>query len=236
MASRTASLATRLPRPILATALVLAIALGAYATTVPGNLGLGGGAPSGSPSADVGSLLGTELGYDPEPAYVLLLEGGEPVTSASSGVGIDTVSTQVRDLDGVGAVLEGTPSADGLAVTLAVHMETGADGATVAAVGERLRDSLDPGALTLTVAGSTAVAEAARGTVLDQAPALLLLVLPLLFVLLAAALGWRAALTALLGGVAAGATAVSLLGLIDAITPMAAIAVPAPKRSSTPST
>ncbi len=61
-------------------------------------------------------------------------------------------------------------------------------------------DSLDPGALTLTVAGSTAVAEGARDTVLDEAPALLLLVLPLLLLLLTGALGWRPALAAVLGG------------------------------------
>jgi putative drug exporter of the RND superfamily len=229
VASRIASLAARAPRAILLLSGVLALALGAYAIGTPDRLGLGGGAPAGSESEEASATLTSELGYEPIADYQVVLTGEDEITSPSSGVAIDTVTSQIMSIDGVEAVTEGAPSEDGLSTTLAVHMSPDAGSGEIADAGEALASSLDPGGLEVEVAGPAAVGDGARDTVLDAAPALVLLVLPLLLLLLGGSLGLRPALVALLGAVlavVAATTAVGLLGIpfdLDAISLAAAI-------------
>ncbi len=226
VASRIASLASRSPRAILTASTIAAVLLVLLAGKVPGMLELGGAPPSGSDSAQVDSALTSALGYEAEPAYKVLLEGNEPINSASSAVAIRTVRSEIQSIDGVGAVTESAPGPGAQATTLAVHLDTGLSESRVLDIGDELRGSLDPGTLRLQVAGGVAVAEGARSAALDQAPALLLIVVPLLLLILAGTLGPRAALTALLGAVLAAGAAICLLGLIDLFASLEAIAVP----------
>ncbi len=227
MASRIATLAARAPRAILAVSAVLAVAFGIYAAGTPDRLGLGGEAPSGSESEETSATLESELGYDPVAAYVVLLAGEDEITSPGSGVAIDTVTSQIMSIKGVAAVGEGAPSEDGSSTALSVHMDPDADASTIADAGERLDSSLDAGGLDVAIAGPAAVGAAARDTVLDAAPALLLLALPLLLLLLGGSLGLRPALVGLLGALLATVAATAALGLVGLAFDLDAISVAA---------
>jgi uncharacterized membrane protein YdfJ with MMPL/SSD domain len=222
-----ASVATRAPRAILVAIVVVTVALGVWASMVPERLGLGGEAPSGSQSAEVADDIAAELGYEASAAYVVLLSAEEPITSPASRVSIETVRSQIESIDGVGGLVEGAPSEDSSSTTLGVHMETGASSAEIADAGETIADDLDPGGLSVGVSGPAAVGEGARDTVLDEAPALVLLALPLLLLILAGALGVRAAFATLLAAVVAIVASVAIVGIVDLIVTVDAIALAA---------
>jgi uncharacterized membrane protein YdfJ with MMPL/SSD domain len=227
LASRIASLTTRAPRAILGAIAIVTVLVGVWATMVPERLGLGGEPPSGSESAAVADTVATELGYEASADYIVLLGAEQPITSPASRISIDTIRRQIERVEGVGGIVEGAPSENGTATTLAVHMEEDASTGEVGDAGETISDDLDPGGLSVSLAGPTAVGDGAREALLDEAPALLILILPLLLLLLSGALGFRAALATLLGALAAVVFAVAVVGLIDLVVTIDAIALAA---------
>lgn len=224
MTSRVATLAARSPRALLAACLIAGAALSAYAVGVPERLALGGGSLAGSESARAAEALAAGLGHEPEPAFVLVLSGAEPIDAATGAVAVEAVRGQAEAIAGVAAVRERGTSADGLTTSLAVHLRRGAGGETAAVVAERLGTDLDPGPLELIVGGAEPTAEQARDVVLDDAVPFVLLVLPLLVLVLAAALGLRLGLATLLGALLAVGGSVALLGVLGEVFEIRAIA------------
>lgn len=211
---RIASLWTRSPRAVLVLCALAAVVLSAYATGVPDRLSLRDGSVAGSQSERSADALAAELGYDPEPAFVLVLTSTEPVGSAASEVAIRTTRARVHEIDGVAAVQEQGRSADGSTAALAVHLARDADTDTVAAVQRGLRSGLDPGPYRLLLGGSAPTAEGARDAVLDEALTLELIALPLLLLILGAALGPWLGLATLLGALLALSATWALVGLV----------------------
>ncbi len=208
---------------MLVVLVLLTVALGAYAVGVPDRLGIGGGGSGGSQSEEADAILSAELGYEAEPAYLIVLAGAEAITTASSEIAVKTVRGQIEAIDGVAAVVGGEPSADGQITTLAVHTSTDPSPASLAEIGDQLRTGIDPGPLRVLVGGSTATQEGARSIALDEAPKLLLLGLPLLLLLLFGSLGLRPALAALLGALLASGATLAALGLLNELTTIAAV-------------
>ena len=226
MPARIASLCARSPVGVLIVAAALTLAFGAYAIGVPERLALGGGETGGSQSQEADATLSAQLGYEAEPAYIVVLFSREGVTSAADEVAIRTVRSQIETIEGVAAVVEGEPSEDGMATTLAVHAEIDAGAGRLRETGDQLEGEIDPGRLGVHVGGAVATQAGARSAALDEAPKLTLLGLPLLLLVLAGSLGPRPALAALLGAMLAAASTATVLGLLDALTPIAAIATP----------
>jgi RND superfamily putative drug exporter len=225
MAGRISWISTRAPRPLLAGWLVLALALSAYAASVPGKLALNGGDLDGSRSAVADERLSAGLGYEAQPSYLVVLTGSEPVAAPASQVAIESSKSQIGLIDGVAEVVETEPAASGLTTMLAVHLSSRLDPAQIREVGDSLRDGLDPGALTLAIGGRQATQDAARSAVLDEAPKLLALIAPAVLLLLAGSLGLRASLAALIGMVLAGATSIAAVGIVAALVEIQALAV-----------
>jgi RND superfamily putative drug exporter len=231
MTRRIASLWTRSPRAVLVVCALATIVLAAYAVGVPERLGLGGGTAAGSPSERAADALAAELGYDPEPAFLLVLSATEPVGPAAEKVAVRATRGQVEEIDGVAAVRESGRSADGLTTALAVYLRRDADPETVAAVWEGLRGGLDPGPYRLLLGGRVPTAEGARDALLDDALTLELVALPLVLLVLVAWLGPWLGLAALLGALLALSASGAVLGLagelirLDAMSVVAAAAV-----------
>ncbi len=224
MAGLIATWATRSPRAMLLGSLLLTVALSAYAIGVPERLGLGGGAPAGSEPERTAEALGAVLGYDLEPAYLLVLSSAEPIEPGAAAVAVETVRGQAAAIPGVAAVRLGRRAESAPSTSLGVHLAPEADTETLELVGERLGSEIDPGPFRLLVGGEAAVAEQAREEILDSAVELGLLGLPLLLVVLGAALGTRLGPASLLGALLAVAASVSLLGILDALGEIEAIA------------
>ena len=227
MAAFISRLSGRAPNALLALLVLALVVLGAYAIGVPERLALGGGQLGGSESANADQRLSDELGYEAQPAYLVILSGAEPITAPSSLVAVESVRGQISLLEGVAEVVELAPSPNGLATLLAIHLESGLEPDQVDAIGGELRSGLDPGALELGVGGSEATQQAARSAALDQAPRLLAIVLPLLILLLAGSLGLRAGLAALIGAGLAGAAVVAAIGALGEAVQIQALAVAA---------
>jgi RND superfamily putative drug exporter len=204
---------------------VAAVALGAYSSGAPSRLALGGWLTEGSESERGTAILSAQAGFDAEPAYLVALIGTEPITSPSSEVAVAAVSAQIEAIDGVAAVLDRGPSADGLARALAVHTEPGLDSGRTVRIEDQLRGELDPGALGFVVGGSLATQDGARSAALGEVLGLLLLALPLLLLVLVGSLGIKPALAALLGALLAASAAVSAIGLLGELTTIGAIGV-----------
>lgn len=217
-------LCTRGPGYLLVALLVATLALAAYAVGVPERLALGGGELAGSESEELDARLAAELGYEPEPGYLLLLSSQSAVPPASADVAREALETQVTAIDGVGAIGEPIVAADDSTLLLPVHLDSDVDAPVTESVGEALSRDLDPGPFELLVGGTLANQEQARESALDEAPKLLALAAPLLLLLLVAALGWRPGLAALLGGALAAAAALALLGLVGELTTISASA------------
>ena len=218
MARRIAALSARSPRGLLALLSIAAVCCIAYAAGTPSRLELGGWLTEGSQSERGTAILSAQVGYDAEPAYLVALVGTEPITAPSSQVAVTAVSAQIETIDGVTAVVERAPSADGLATVLAVHTELGLDPVRAAEIEAQLRSGLDPGTLGFVVGGSLATQDGARAAALDEAPRLLLLAVPLVLLLLIGSLGVKPALAALLGLLLAGGATVSAIGLLGELT------------------
>lgn len=208
---------------MLLAALLLTVAVGAYAVGVPDRLALGGGELPGSESATTDATLGAELGYEPEPAFVVVLTAGEPVPAASAEVTVESLRGEIESIAGVGAVGEGRRSSGGALITVDVHLLADADPETVVEVGDALEE-LDPGPFELLVGGAAATEEGARQAALDEAPELLALAAALAFALLAGLLGLRPGLAALLGILLATAATAALLGLLGELLELQAVA------------
>jgi uncharacterized membrane protein YdfJ with MMPL/SSD domain len=204
---------------------VIAVCCLAYAAGTPDRLALGGWLTEGSQSERGTAILSAQAGFDAEPAYLVALIGTEPITAPSSEVAVAAVSAQIEAIDGVAAVVERAPSADGLATALAVHTVPGLDPERTAEIGGELRAGLDPGSLGFVVGGSIATQDGARAAALDETPRLLLLALPLLLLLLVGSVGIKPALAALLGALLAGGATVSAVGLLGELTRIEAIGV-----------
>jgi uncharacterized membrane protein YdfJ with MMPL/SSD domain len=226
LARRIASVCGRSPLAVIVLAAVLAVALGAYATTVPDRMALGGGSLGGSESERLADELADELGYQPQAAFQVALTAREAIPPAAEGVAIRVVASQIQAIEGVGEVIEAEAAAGAELTALAVHLSADADAETTAAVSDGLETKLDPGPLELSVGGGVPVQEGARQAALDDAPKLTALVLPLVLLLLAGSLGLRAGMVALLAALLAAAVVVAVLGLLDAVVELQAVAVP----------
>lgn len=199
--------------------------LGVYAASVPGELELGSGEIAGTPSQRAADALAAELRFDPVADFVLVAESAQFLNRDTAGVAIRALRSQIGALESVGRAGKAVSSPSG-ARSIAVYLKPGTDTAAAIEVGEALREDLDPGPLELAVAGDVAVSEAAREQLLDEAPGLALLALPLLVVVLALTLGARLGLLALLGALLAAVAALAAVGLADAVSPMYSAAVP----------
>lgn len=217
--------ATRSPRAMLLGCLLATVALSVYAIGVPERLALGGAVPAGSEPERTSEALAAKLGYDPEPAYLLVLTASEPVDPAAAAVAIETVRGQAASVPGVAAVRIGRRAEGAPTATLGVHLKPDAGEETRQLVGERLSAGIDPGPFELLVGGQAATAEQAREEVLSAAVKLGLLGLPLLLLVLGATLGMRLGPASLLGALLAAVAAVSLLGVLDRFGEIEAIAV-----------
>jgi hypothetical protein len=226
LARRIASVCGRSPLAVIAAAAVLAVALGSFATTVPEGMALGGGSLGGSESERLADELTEELGYEPQAAFQVALTAREPTPPAAEGVAIRAVASQIQAVEGVGEVIEAEAAAGTELTALAVHLSADADAGTTAAVSDGLETKLDPGPLELRVGGDVSVQEGARQAALDDAPKLTALVLPVVLLLLAGSLGIRAGLVALLAALLAATAVVAVLGLVDAVVDLQAVAVP----------
>ncbi len=225
MTARIARLCTQAPRPLLGFCVLATLALGLYGLGVPDRLSLGGGSLTDSQSELAAAELGAELGFDPEPAFILVVSGAEPLSSAANDVALDTLVEQVKSIRGVEAALEGPVSDDGLTTTVAVHLPTDAGAELSDSVAEGLQGRLDPGPLQVLLGGMQATGTGARDTALDDAPMLTLGALPLLLLVLAGSLGFRLGLATLLAAGLATALSVSALGLLGEFAELQAIAV-----------
>jgi hypothetical protein len=224
---RIATLWTHSPRTVLVVCALAVIVLSAYAVGVPDRLDLRDGSVAGSQSERAAEALAAELGYDPEPAFVLVLAATEPVGSAAGEVAINTTRAQIEEIEGVVAVREQGRSADGSTAALAVHLARDADADTEADVEAALLGGLDAGPYRLLLGGSVPTAEGARDTILDEAPALELIALPLLLLVLGAALGPWLGLATLLGAVLALSATWALVGLLGELVGLEAISTAA---------
>jgi RND superfamily putative drug exporter len=123
----------------------------------------------------------------------------------------------------VARVLRPGLASDRLSVALAVHLESDLSPEHTSAIGDQLREQLDPGLLALAVGGSEATQEAVRAVALDEASLFLGLGLALVAIVLSLALGLRPALAALLGAALAAATTLAILGALGELITIEAV-------------
>jgi hypothetical protein len=136
------------------------------------------------------------LGLGEAPAsrtLVVGVSGAEPIRSGPARVSLEVVRSALEADPAVGAVRQGPAAPGGRATTLRVALA--GDGAEAPATIDRLRMTLDSGALTLAFGGPAAELEDAREATLGDL-ALLLLAAPLVVLLAVWILGPRGALAA----------------------------------------
>lgn len=225
MSQRIAKLLVRRPRALLIVSAAAVAALAVYAGGVPEHLELGNGDLPGSPSERAAEALQDELGFDPEAAYMLLVETDGSLERDTVSVAVRALRSQISAVEDVARAGKAARSHSGVR-TIAVYLEPDTPTDSALEAGRSLREELDPGPLRVSVAGDAAVSESARSTLLDEAPRLELVVLPFVIFLLVVALGWRLGLAALLGALLATSATVAALGLAAAIGPLYAGALP----------
>lgn len=225
MSEKIAKLLARRARGLLILSSLAVVVLAVPAFSAPEALELGNGSLPGSESEQAAERLGGELGFDPEAAYVLLVEAETPLGQDTIAVAVRALRSQIGSTENVGRAGKAATSSTG-ARQIAVYLDPGLETGSILEVGEALREDLDPGPLTVSVAGPAAVSEAARSTLSGEVLGLELVVLPFVFFVLAVALGWRLGLAALLGAVLSVVASLAALSLVSAAVVLQAAAVP----------
>ena len=221
---------------MLGGALVVLLAFGYLAIGAPERLGVAPPEVPGSQSANAAEELTGGLGREPEPGMLIVTNGRDPVDSGPYEIALEVLTSQVESDPEVATVRQGPVSKDELTTVLEVYFRD-EDFAEQQRAVDRIAPELDPGPLTVQIAGDAATLVNARRSLGEELAGLELLVLPLTVLLCALVAGLRlvaapllAVALAVLGTVAAmrvlgGLLDLSLLGVLPAAAVATALAI-----------
>lgn len=220
------------PRAMLGGAVVLLIVFALLALGAPGRLGVAAPEAGGSESDRAAEEVTEALGREPEPGMLIVTRGRDPVRSGVYEVALTALTAQAKSDPEVAAVRRGPVSEDELTTVLEVHFRDDDPGAQQQAV-ERIEAELDPGILTVQVAGEAATLLDARRELGRELVGLELLALPLTMLVIALVAGLRLAVAPLLSAALAILGSITLLRLLgeplelsmSGIFPAAAVAL-----------
>jgi RND superfamily putative drug exporter len=197
-------LVLRRPGAVLMAAVTVTVGLLAALSALPHGLPASGFEVDGSESQRAENTLVRTLGHEPEPGLLILAQG-QDLTDRVFEVGLGTVRSQLRANPEV-ATVQTTRSGAGRKVLFEVFFrDLEVDQRQWAS--DEITESLDPGPLTIVIGGQERALLEGRDEARDDGVALGLTGLVLGALLLLPAVGWRFALTAALGALAALGTA-----------------------------
>jgi uncharacterized membrane protein YdfJ with MMPL/SSD domain len=225
VSERIAKLLVGRTRALLIVSALATVLLMLPALDAPERLELGNGSLAGSESEEAAERLGDELGFEPRAAYVLLVEADPALADDTVAVALRALRSQIEGIERVGRAGKAAKAPSG-ELAIAVYLEQGADTEGTLEVGQALREDLDPGPLTVMVAGEAAVSESARAELTGEVLGLELVVVPFVFFVLAVALGLRLAFAVLLGALLSVAAALTVLSASAGIFTLQVAAVP----------
>ena len=210
--SAVAEAAVRRPRALLGGAVALLAVCVLVAAGAPSALGVGAPDAAGTQSDEASSDLTDQLGHEAEPGMLIVTRGRDPVHSAVYQVALDVLTSQAKSDPEVAAVRRGDISDDGLTTVLEVYFRDDDTAEQQRAV-DRISDGLDPGPLSVQVAGEAPTLLDARRALGSQIVGLELLVLPLTVLVLTLTVGLRLAVAPLLAAALAVGGSVAVLRL-----------------------
>jgi len=214
------------PRAVLAIlvgGLVLAAAL---AAGTAGRLGLAPAEAARSQSERVADRFAERLGHEPAPAIVVAAAGRQSIDSAVARVALDVLTSRLRTTPGVVAVEDGPVSRDRRTTALAAYLRDDDPGAQRRAL-DSFRDGLDPGGLEIAIGGQAAVLDDAQAGLWAELGPLELLALPAAMLVLLLAFGGRLVAAPAMSAAAGVLGSAGLIGVINELTPVSAIAIAA---------
>jgi putative drug exporter of the RND superfamily len=221
---------------MLGGAVAVLLVFGWLALGTPERLGVAPPEAPASESANTAEELTGALGREPEPGMLIVTNGRDPVSSGPYEIALEVLTSQVEADPEVATVRQGPVSEDELTTVLEVYFAH-EDFAEQQRASTRIASKLDPGPLTVQIAGDSATLVSARRSLGEELAGLELLVLPLTILLCALVAGLRlvaapllAAALAVLGTVAAmrllgGMLDLSLLGVAPAAAVGIALAI-----------
>jgi trehalose monomycolate/heme transporter len=201
------------PRAMLGGAAVVLVAFAVLAAGAPARLGVGTPETAGSQSAQAADDLAASLHRQPEPGMLIVTHGRDPVDSGVYRVALDVLTSQAKSDPDVAAVRRGAVSEDRRTTVLEIYFRDDDPAAQQRAV-ERISDALDPGPLTVEIAGEAATALDARRSLGDDVLGLELLALPLTLLVIALVVGLRLIAAPLLAAALAAAGAAVVLRVL----------------------
>ena len=221
---------------MLGGAVIVLFACGYLALDAPQRLGLAPPEAPATQSANASEELTGALGREPEPGMLIVTNGRDPATSGPYEIALEVLTAQVEADPAVAAVRQGPVSDDKRTTVLEVYFRDEVAAEQQRAVA-RIGPRLDPGPLTVQIAGDASTLIDARRSLGEELAGLELLVLPLTVLLIALVAGLRlviapllAAVLAVLGTVAAmrligGPVELSLLGVLPGAAVGIALAI-----------
>jgi RND superfamily putative drug exporter len=195
---------------VLGGAIAILVVFGFLAVGAPERLGVAPPEAPATQSANASEELTGALGHEPEPGMLIVTNGRDPADSGPYEVALDVLTSQVEADPAVTRVRKGPASDDELTTVLEVYF-TEEDFAEQQRAAARIGPELDPGPLSVQIAGDASVLVSARRSLGEELVGLELLVLPLTILLCALVAGLRLTVAPLL------ASALAVLGTVAAL-------------------
>jgi uncharacterized membrane protein YdfJ with MMPL/SSD domain len=209
---------------MLGGAIATLLASGYLALGAPERLGVAPPDASATESANAAEELSGGLGHEPEPGMLVVTNGRDPSTSGPYEIALEVLTAQIESDPAVARARQGPVSKDRRTTVLEVYFAEEGFAEQQRAIA-RIAPELDPGPLTVQIAGEASTLMSARQSLGEELAGLELLVLPLTILVCALVAGLRLIAAPLLAAAIAVLGTLAVMRLIGGLLELSVLGV-----------